>query len=285
MLVIDNLSSGKLARLPLSHSHLKVIEGDMLDTALLFETLLSCDAVIHLAAISSVTASIANPEASFRVNVQGFLSLLHAIRETKRDIRLLYASSAAVYGDTSHLPCEEKMLLPKPLSPYALHKINNEQYAHLYATLYGLNAIGLRYFNVYGPHQDPSSPYAGVISQFISKYDSHETATLFGDGSQSRDFIYVDDVVRANLLALNSTSTGIVNIATGQPETLLALIGYIQSVGKTSFSYQCAPKRAGDIYASFADVRLARELLGFHATISLTEGVHFLTSSDKILSK
>jgi UDP-glucose 4-epimerase len=272
--VLDNLSSGQRERLPATHPLLTFVEGDILDEQRLQPLVASCDAVLHLAAIASVPFSIAHPLIAHRVNVQGFLNVLEAIRESKRPIRLVYASSAAVYGNTELLPCaEDHPLAHAPLSPYAMHKINNEQYARLYSRLYGLQALGLRYFNVYGAGQDPESPYAGVISRFLSMHQAGQPLHIFGDGKQSRDFIHVSDVVRANVLALMSDYTGILNIATGEPQTLLQLAYYIESLAELPLQYQFLAPREGDIRASFAATWLARDALGFESTIPLQEGV------------
>ena len=271
--VLDNLSTGEVRRLPLSHPELQFIEGNVLDYPLFLRLIQSCDAVLHLAAIVSVPFSIAHPAETFQVNVYGFLNVLNAMRETKRRSRLVYASSAAVYGNRTALPCCEEAALSHPLSPYALHKINNEQYAGLHAELYALQALGLRYFNVYGAGQDNRSPYAGVISRFLEAYKQGRTITIFGDGTQSRDFIHVRDVARANHLALTGKYTGVLNIATGHPETLLQLISCIQQVGKAKASTEHQPKCTGDVYASYADITRAEQALGFKSAITLQAGI------------
>src|SRR3990167_9899318 len=183
VVVLDNLSYGKQANLNLQHPDLEFIEGNILEYPLLVDLLSSCDAVLHLAALSSVQQSIEHPIYSFQVNTQGFLHVLQAVYKAKRPIRLVYASSAAVYGNLAQLPCrEDQPLMGLPLSPYALQKMHNEQYAHLYKELHGIPSLGLRYFNVYGQRQDPQSPYSGVISRFVDSYLKDHELTLFGDG-------------------------------------------------------------------------------------------------------
>lgn len=272
VLVLDNLSSGKTENLNLKHPNLEFYEGDVLEFPLLVDLLKSCDAVLHLAAIASVPESIENPIYTMQVNTQGFLHVLQAVRVSGKSVRVVYASSAAVYGDTERLPCREPES-ETPLSPYALQKINCEQYASLYARLFNIQSLGLRYFNVYGKRQDPSSPYSGVISRFMDLYRKDEELVVFGDGLQSRDFIHVSDIARANWLALAGQTHGVLNIATGKPETLRSLIDYIEAAGGWPAERGVAPARAGDIRASYADIRLAKETLGFTASVPLKEGI------------
>lgn len=276
VLVLDNLSSGKSENLNLTQPNLEFMEGDVLEYPLLVDLLKDCDAVLHLAAIASVPESISNPIYSMQVNTQGFLHVLAAVNEVKKPVRIVYASSAAVYGDTTQLPCRENQG-ETPLSPYALQKIHCEQYAAIYDSLHGIKSLGLRYFNVYGDRQDPHSPYSGVISRFIDLYEKKEELIIYGDGKQSRDFIHVSDVARANWLALQSGETTTVNIATGKPETLLSLIDYIEAAGGTPAWRGFEAGRAGDIRESYAATDLAREKLGFSAEIALKDGVARMT--------
>lgn len=277
IVVLDNLSSGKLENLNLKHPDLEFVEGDVLEYPLLADLLRDCDAVLHLAAISSVPKSIENPIYSFQVNTQGFLHVLQAVYKSKRNIRLVYASSAAVYGDLRELPCRDDVLLSgKPLSPYALQKIHNEEYADLYARLHGVESLALRYFNVYGPRQDPNSPYSGVISRFLDVYKNDAEFMIFGDGKQSRDFIYVSDVAMANWLALKGTYNGILNIATGERETLLETIKYMEEVGKKPAKLHFEKTRTGDIKSSYAATKLAEQHLGFKYAVTLKDGIRKL---------
>lgn len=278
--VLDNLSSGKILNLPMTHPDLNFVEGDVLEYPLLVDLLHDVDAVLHLAAIASVPRSIEYPAYTLQVNTLGLLHVLQAVRESGRAIRVVYASSAAVYGDAPTLPCDdEKRLMAPPLSPYALQKLNCEQYAALYETLHQQPSFGLRYFNVYGERQDPGSPYSGVISRFLDAYRAGEPLKVFGDGSQRRDFIHVSDVVRANCLALESTLSGVANIATGQPQTLLQLIEYMSLSGKLPLRHEFLPPRVGDIHDSYATTLLANRLFGFSATVSLKTGIAQLVNA------
>jgi UDP-glucose 4-epimerase len=277
--VYDNFSAGKLSYLNAFHPKLRIVQGDILDYGLLAKEISLCDAVLHLAALPSVPKSIEDPVVSMRVNTQGFLHVLQAVRETQRPIRVVYASSAAVYGDAVDLPCnDETQLSGNYLSPYALEKANDEQYASLYARLFGIKTLGLRYFNVYGLRQDPASPYSGVISRFISLYKAREMITVFGNGKQSRDFIHVSDVARANCLALESDITGVMNVATGAPETLLNLLHYIETAGNHKAEITFAETRTGDIRESYAAVAKAKNKLQFSYEIGLKQGIAELVS-------
>jgi UDP-glucose 4-epimerase len=182
-----------------------------------------------------------------------------------------------VYGENVELPSnDEAPLSAIALSPYALEKANNERYADLYARLFGIQSLGLRYFNVYGLRQDPTSPYAGVISKFIELYQQNKTITIFGDGEQSRDFIHVSDIARANWLALSSTYSGVLNIATGVPETLRNLVRYIEALGKQPARVEFAAARSGDVARSYAKTEKAARYLGFHYSTNLEQGIHSL---------
>ncbi len=274
VVVLDNLSSGKMTNLDLNNPNLEFIEGDILEYPLVADLTATCDAVLHLAAIASVPLSIENPIYTFQVNTQGFLHVLEAVRAVKRPIRLVYASSAAVYGEVKHLPCrDDSVLSGELLSPYALQKLHDEQYAELYRQLHGIPSLGLRYFNAYGLRQDPASPYSGVISRFIAAYQQGEELTVFGDGLQSRDFIDVADIARANWLALQNTYAGTLNIATGKPQTLLDLIRYIEAAGGKSAKIKNRAERSGDIKSSYGSTQLASESIAFLFTIPLQQGI------------
>jgi len=274
VIVLDNLSSGKMENLNLRNADLDLVEGDVLEYPLLAKLINDVDAVIHLAAIASVPMSIEHPIYTFQVNTQGFLHVLEGVRQARRPVRVVYASSAAIYGDATSLPCRDDAPLSEPLlSPYALQKLNTEEYADLYARLHNIPSLALRYFNVYGHRQDPASPYSGVISRYMDLYQSKAPLTVFGDGKQSRDFIHVSDIALANVRALDSEYAGAMNIATGQPQTLLQLIEYIEKAGGEPAEIQLCPARAGDIRASYASVEKAKKHLGFSSTISLAEGI------------
>lgn len=279
VIVLDNLSSGRLLNLNMQHPDLTFIEGDVLEYPLVEKLVREVDAVLHLAAVVSVPFSVENPIYSFQVNTQGFLHVIEAIRKGVRPKRLVFASSAAVYGEACELPCrDDAALLDEALSPYAQQKLDTEHYAGLYSRLYGVNSLALRYFNVYGERQDPDSPYSGVISRFLSFYQADEPFTVFGDGMQSRDFIHVLDIAKANVLALDSAYAGVLNLATGKAETLLQLIDYIQNAGNKPAVIQYLPPRAGDIKVSYAAIEKAVKHLGFHYTVPLAEGIRQLVS-------
>lgn len=272
--VLDNLYSGHLTNLDLTHPQLTFIEGDVLHYDLVKELVAANDAVLHLAAIASVPYSIDHPIYSTQVNSQGLLHVLEAIRRVNPAIRLVYASSAAVYGDGAALPCvDTKPLSTSALSPYALQKMQTEQFADLYTRLFGLSTLGLRYFNVYGKRQDPKSPYSGVISRFLDAYTQNQPLTVFGDGKQSRDFIHVSDVANANCAALQSTAAGAVNIATGTPKSLLQLIDSISQAGAKPAQIDFQPERKGDIKESYASIETAIESLRFRSSVTLDAGI------------
>lgn len=281
VVVLDNLATGKVTNLNLFHPHLRFVQADVLDYAVLTKEVATSDVVLHLAALPSVVQSIAEPLQSLTVNSGGFLQVLQAIREVNPAIRLVYASSAAVYGADKVLPCSDELPLPSaPLSPYALEKANNERYADLYHRLFGINSLGLRYFNVYGSRQIPNSPYSGVISKFIERYQKKEPMIVFGDGLQSRDFIHVADVARANWLAVQSDYCGALNVATGVAETLINLIGYIEKAGGYKAEVEHLASRAGEIAQSYASTVKAKERLQYQYDISLAKGIHSLLSTN-----
>lgn len=272
--VFDNLSTGKLANLDLNVPLLRVVQADVLDYPSLLVEVENCDAILHLAALPSVPLSIQDPLGSHAVNMTGFLHVLQAIRMVGKPIRLVYASSSAIYGDTTKLPCcDESIGHTNVLSPYALQKIQSEQYANLYAKFFAVPSLGLRYFNVYGTKQDPQSVYSGVIARFIKHYQQDLKLSIFGDGHQSRDFIHVTDVARANYLALQGDYCGVLNVATGIPETLSNVISYIEAIGGKKAQLEFMPSRLGDIKSSYAATQKAKQVLNFHFELSLSEGL------------
>lgn len=274
--VLDNFSSGKRTNLPASPG-LSVICGDIRDPSTVDRALAGVSHVLHLAAQVSVPASVADPLVSSQHNIQGFLNVFDGARRAKV-ARFVYASSAAVYGVPTQLPIDEESPVA-PLSPYGLEKSINDQYAALYRELYGLSTLGLRYFNVYGPRQDPASPYAGVISRFAAAMVKGETLRVFGDGGQTRDFIFVRDVARLNLRALESPATGVCNIATGHSVTLLELIGSLaECAGCTPHIHHESPA-SGDIRHSAASPRRMLELFGPLAMTPLPDGLQQLLAS------
>ncbi|RLG35105.1 GDP-mannose 4,6-dehydratase [Methanosarcinales archaeon] len=211
--VVDDLSTGKVENLPIA-SGIEFIKGSITDLQLMNEVLADADFVFHQAALPGVQRSIEDPAHANEVNIRGTLNVLMAARDAGVK-KVIYASSSSVYGDTPELPNREGMT-PNPLSPYAVTKLVGEYYCKVFNDVYGLNTISLRYFNVYGPRQDPHSEYAAVIPRFVSRVLRGEPPIIYGDGQQTRDFTFVKDVVNANILAMNSDATGVYNIASGR---------------------------------------------------------------------
>jgi UDP-glucose 4-epimerase len=275
--VLDNLSTGYLKNLQLDHPNLEFVEGDIQSIADVRSAMVGVMHCIHLAAQVSVVKSIQDPVNSNKCNVQGFLNVLEAAREALVT-KVVYASSAAIYGVPAQLPLDEASVA-QPISPYGLEKMIDEQYANLYSELYGLSSLGLRYFNVYGPRQDPSSAYSGVISIFIDKVKNKQNITVFGDGLQTRDFVYVGDVARANVAALTSSLQGVCNIATGKSVTLNQLLDEIfMCIEKVTVSHK--EFREGDIRYSEALPAVMHQHLGV-ADTTLSEGLSSLLKSLK----
>ncbi|RMH09199.1 MAG: NAD-dependent epimerase/dehydratase family protein [Nitrospirae bacterium] len=271
--VLDNFSSGKQHYLP-AHSNLEILVGDIREARDVARAMDGITHVLHLAAQVSVQASVEDPSTSCAQNILGFVTVLHAA-VTHQVRRFVYASSAAVYGTPERVPIAEEDPI-QPISPYGLEKYVNEQYAALFRTIYGLSSLGLRYFNVYGPRQDARSPYAGVISKFLDCLRQGEPLTVFGDGAQTRDFIFVKDIARANYAALTSEQVGVCNVATGQSWTLLQLIETLCTCAGEEVTVRYEPARTGDIRHSEAKVERLRSWLAVSRTTSLAEGIHEL---------
>ncbi len=270
--VLDDFSTGKRGNLAAVAGNVEVIEGDIRDPAAVRAAMDGVERVFHQAALVSVPRSVEDPAANHTINVDGTFHLLDAARQA-RVPAFVHASSAAVYGDLPGLPKTEDMPIA-PLSPYGLAKRIGEEYVELFGRLYGLPGISLRYFNVYGPRQDPSSPYSGVISIFIERLLEGNPPTIFGDGEQTRDFIYVADVVRANLLAAEAAQMGgVYNVSTGEATSISALWREIQGIAGVYVKPRFAPARAGDVRHSVASYERARANLGFRPEISLNEGL------------
>ena len=271
--VLDNLSSGNRANLAHVADRITFIEGDIRSRELLTDLLPGVELVFHQAAMVSVPQTVEQPIESAEVNDMGTLFLLEAARQAKVR-RVVLASSCAVYGDDPRLPKVETMS-PKPQSPYAAQKLMGEHYARLYHELYGLETVCLRYFNVFGPRQDPSSAYSGVISIFMTRAAAGDAPTIYGNGEQFRDFIFVGDVARANLQAAAAPAAAgrHFNIGTGSHITVNRLWETICHMTPHSPQPHYAPARAGDITASAADISLARETLKFEPAVSFEEGL------------
>ena len=271
--VLDNLSSGSESNLAAVKKNITFVEGDIRDRQVLQNASESCDTIFHLAAVVSVPETIENPVDSALINDMGTLFVMQAAR-AKGVRRVVFSSSCAVYGDDPRLPKNESMN-PAPCSPYAVQKLTAEHHLRLGYDLYGLETVSLRYFNVYGPRQDPTSPYSGVISIFMNRAVEVQTPVIFGDGNQSRDFIYVDDVVKANLLAATEApgQGEIINIGTGADIRINRLWDMICTLSGNSRQPQYKPARSGDIYASVANINHAKSLLGFEIDYPFAKGL------------
>ena len=276
--VLDDFSTGRRANLEsaLASRKIEIIEADVRETDVVHEAAAGVEGIFHLAALVSVQQSIEHPQLSFDINVRGTVNVLEAARQA-RIPRVVLASSAAVYGDTAG-PAREEGTPTNPLSPYALDKLVSEQYAAQYCRLYGLRAAALRFFNVYGPRQDPASPYSGVISVFADRIRQRREVAVYGDGEQTRDFVHVSDVVQANMTAMAAPYKGFAscNVGTGRAvsinrllETLSGLVGWQPPI-------EHSPTRAGDIRHSCADIGRARTLLGYAPQRDLDAGLREL---------
>jgi UDP-glucose 4-epimerase len=269
--VLDNFSSGKRENLESFQGDLEILEGDLRDAQAIKAATRDVDLVFHLAAFVSVPQSMSEPETCFAINVAGTVTLLEAAcRAGVRKVVL--SSSTAVYGNPDKFPTDEEAPL-WPLSPYALSKQVNELYARLYTQTFNLPVTALRYFNVYGPRQRPDSDYAAAISIFTRQLADKEPITIFGDGKQSRDFIFVKDVVRANLLAAESAAGEVFNICTGRETTLFDLLEELSELGFHQPEVRFEAPRPGDIYRSKGDPDKAASILGFRAATSLADGL------------
>jgi UDP-glucose 4-epimerase len=247
------------------------VAGDVEDFDLVRRCLEGTAGCIHLAAQTSVPKSLEVPQVTSRTNLLGFVNILEAARH--QSVRtVVYASSAAVYGHAQQLPVNESTARV-PLSPYGLDKCVNEDYAALFARLSDTRLVGLRYFNAYGPHQDPASPYSGVISRFMERLRTRKAPQIFGDGRQTRDFVYVGDVARANVLALQSAPGGVYNIGTGREVTLLGLLNLLQELTGNGMEPEWLPPRPADILHSCADISAFAGATGFRSETSLRDGL------------
>lgn len=272
--VLDDLSTGHRENIEEIGSDIDFIEGSVADEALLAKAMEGVEVVFHEAAIPSVPRSVEEPRQTHIASVDGTFSLLLAARDQKVR-RVVYAASSSAYGDQPILPKVEEMR-PEPLSPYAVAKLVGEYYCQTFTRVYGLETVSLRYFNVFGPRQDPGSQYSGVVSRFISTLLSDERPVIYGDGEQSRDFTYIDNVVAANLSAAESpgASGKVINVANGERITLNQLLAEVkQLTGKEDVTAEYFEPRLGDVRHSLADISLAREFLGYESKVDLREGL------------
>lgn len=273
MAVLDNLFTGRLENLAGLLPEVRFVQGDIRDRDLVHELSRGQDLVFHQAALTAVPLTVEDPRQSAEINDLGSLNVFLAARDGGVK-RVVYASSSAVYGD-HHPPPHHEAMPPEPNSPYAAHKLLGEHYAGLFKELYGLEIVCLRYFNVFGPRQDPASPYSGVISIFLDRLSQGLPPVIFGDGGQSRDFIYIDDVVRANFLAAEASGAAgqPFNIGTGLSVTLNEMLAALAQITGSWINPVYEPPRAGDIYASRAQMAKAAKYLGFKAEITFDQGL------------
>jgi UDP-glucose 4-epimerase len=272
--VLDNFRTGK--RENLSGLDVEIIEGDISDWATVTSAVTQCDLIFHLAALVSVPESITNPRLNQQINVTGTFNVFEAARLAGVK-RVVYSSSSAVYGELPQLPAREEST-PAPISPYGAAKWINEITAESYRTTFGLEAIGLRYMNVFGPRQDPASPYSGVLSIFCRAAVAGKGITIYGDGRQTRDFVFVQDVVQANLLAAQLpasqiSSQPIFNVGRGEQSSLNDIVEMLSELTHQPIPTTYAPERPGDIKQSVADISRAQAILGFQPKHSVLDGL------------
>lgn len=272
--ILDDLSTGHRENIDEIGGDVDFIQGSVADEELLTKALEDVELVFHEAAIPSVPRSVEAPRQTHVASVDGTFSLLVAARE--RGVRrVVYAASSSAYGDQPTLPKVEEMR-PDPLSPYAVAKLVGEYYCRAFTRVYGLETVSLRYFNVFGPRQDPGSQYSGVVSRFISSLLSNERPVIYGDGEQSRDFTYIDNVVFANMNAASAkeASGKVINVANGERITLNQLLAELKDLtGKRDVTAEYLEPRVGDVRHSLADNTMARELLGYESKVDLREGL------------
>jgi nucleoside-diphosphate-sugar epimerase len=272
--VLDDLSTGHRENIEEIGGDLDFVQGSVADEQLLNKVLDGVEVVFHEAAIPSVPRSVEAPRQTHIASVDGTFSLLVAARDNKVR-RVVYAASSSAYGDQPTLPKVEQML-PDPLSPYAVAKLVGEYYCQVFTRVYGLETVSLRYFNVFGPRQDPGSQYSGVVSRFISTLLSNERPMIYGDGEQSRDFTYIDNVVSANLKAATAkdASGKVINVANGERITLNELLAELKDLtGKQDVTAEYREPRVGDVRHSLADITLARQFLEYESKVGLREGL------------
>jgi nucleoside-diphosphate-sugar epimerase len=272
---VDNFSTGRRGNIAPILGQIDFREADILDLDAMKQACAGMDYVLHQAAIPSVPKSVLDPIGSNRANVDGTVNVLVAARDAKVK-RVIYAASSSAYGDTPTLPKHERMT-PDPISPYAVAKLASEHYLTSFYRCYGLETVALRYFNIFGPRQDPSSPYSGVLAKFITQMLSGQQPTIFGDGEQSRDFTYIDNAVEANLLACQAPAAQVAgkvfNVATGRRVTLNETFKLLQSLTSYSGFPIYVAERGGDIKHSLADISAAEQHLGYKPKVNFEDGL------------
>ncbi|HRW08679.1 MAG TPA: SDR family oxidoreductase [Caldilineaceae bacterium] len=272
--VFDNFSTGNRANLQDLHHDVEIIEGDLRSAEACRHAVANVDYVLHHGAMPSVQRSVLDPITSHETNATATLNMLVAARDAQVK-RFVYASSSSIYGDSPTMPKQEEMI-PRPKSPYATAKLAAEYFCRVFYELYGLETVCLRYFNVFGPYQDPSSHYSAVIPLFINAMLAGESPVIYGDGTQSRDFTYVANNVRANLLATTAPNVGgqVFNIACGHRYSLLDLVTALNDILGTEITPHFAEGRKGDVKHSLADIRKAQEQLGYTVQVDFVDGLH-----------
>lgn len=272
---MDNLATGRAANIAEIAGQIDFREADINDARAIADACLGADYILHQAAISSVPKSVRDPETSNRANVDGTLSLLMAARDAKVK-RVVYAASSSAYGDNPALPKRED-LLPLPVSPYAVAKLAGEHYMRSFWKCYGLETVSLRYFNIFGARQDPSSQYSAVFAKFISQMLAGEQPTIFGDGEQSRDFTYIDNCVSANLLACKAPADkcagGVFNVGVGERHSVREVFDTVKRHTAYPGEPAFAPDRPGDVKHTQADITAIREALGYKPLVGFADGV------------
>ena len=273
VVVLDDLSAGKEENLAEVRNKISFIKGSINDLEAVRRTMHEADYVLHLAARTSVPRSIKDPLETNRVNIEGTLNVLVAARDAKVK-RVVLAASSSAYGETPVLPKVETMQ-PQPISPYGVTKYVGELYAQMFGRVYGLQNVSLRYFNVFGPRQDPGSPYSGVLSKFCTAFLEQTEPVVFGDGEQTRDFTYIENVVQANLSACEAPAASgrVINVGTGDRISLNQTLQLLREISGNSLEARYDPAREGDIRDSQADLTLSRELLNYEPTVNFAEGL------------
>lgn len=273
VVVLDDLSAGKEENLADVRNKISFIKGSITDLETVRKAMHEADYVLHLAARTSVPRSVKDPIETNRINVDGTLNVLLAARDAKVK-RVVFAASSSAYGETPTLPKAETMQ-PAPISPYGVTKYVGELYSQTFGRVYGLENVSLRYFNVFGPRQDPNSPYSGVLSKFCTAFLESTQPVIYGDGEQSRDFTYVENVVQANLLACEAphASGKVFNVGTGNRFTLNQTVALLQRIAGENLESKYEPPRDGDILHSQADITQSRAVLGYNPTVEFEEGL------------
>jgi len=271
--VLDNFSTGHRHNLAGAEDEVELIEGDLRSYERVHNAVRGCEVVLHQGALPSVPRSVQDPLTTSEINVGGTLNVLLTARD-EGVRRVVFASSSSIYGDAPGFPRSEGQT-PMPLAPYAVSKLAAEQYCRVFTAVYGLETVSLRYFNVFGRHQDPASMYSAVIPRFVLAMRQGQAPTIYGDGEQSRDFTHVDDVVAANVLAMDApgASGGVFNVACGTHHSLNELVELLNGLLETDVEPIHTSPRAGDVERSWADIGLARDLLGYAPTVDFEHGL------------